>query len=80
MRLSYELELDTGGLELGDTAIKFAEESLKFECSYPRVIDVKVRDTDKHINKDISDVPVLGRPSRTRVSFKTPSLSVTYPE
>ena len=45
MRLSYELETNNGGLDIGDTAIKFAEESLKFECSYPRVIDVKVRDT-----------------------------------
>ena len=43
LRLSYELELTSGGIDIGGTStIRFAEESLKFECSYPRVVAVEV--------------------------------------
>ena len=41
MRLSYELELTSGGIDMGTSSIRFAEESIKFECSYPRFISVE---------------------------------------
>ena len=42
LRLSYELELTSGGIDIGGTyTVRFAEESLKFECSYPRVVAVE---------------------------------------
>ena len=42
LRLSYELELTSGGIDIGGTStVRFAEESLKFECSYPRVVAVE---------------------------------------
>ena len=41
LRLSYELELTSGGIDMGTTTVRFAEESLKFECSYPRLVAVE---------------------------------------
>ena len=42
VRLSYELELTSGGINIGGTtSVRFAEESLKFECSYPRLVAVE---------------------------------------
>ena len=55
MRLSYELELNEAP-DVGDAAISFAEETIRFECSYPRVVDVEA--VDFNVTSNLPTEPI----------------------